>query len=158
MGDYTVGDSSYVRPPSKDGGDTVFYDSCVNNIHNPSIFVVFEKHQIYPEYLIQYSEVIPSYSTSPTYRYTQNSATVNRAAYGPPTQPPAVARAVTQLSATTIWPTSAAASTHQPAPAAASANKPTPTSYAYKPAPVSYSYEHTSKPKPKPKPDSCSMC
>ncbi|KAK1788767.1 hypothetical protein P4O66_002578 [Electrophorus voltai] len=50
VGDFTVGHSSYVRPPSKDGGDTFFYDSCVNDFHSPSIFVVFEKHQIYPEY------------------------------------------------------------------------------------------------------------
>lgn len=56
VGDYTKGDSSYLRPPSKDGGDTVFYDSCVNDVCDPSIFVVFEKHQIYPEYLIQYRD------------------------------------------------------------------------------------------------------
>ncbi|KAL7857936.1 hypothetical protein AOLI_G00180380, partial [Acnodon oligacanthus] len=72
-GDYTVGHSSYVRPPSKDGGDTIFYDSCVDNLHNPSIFVVFEKYQIYPEYLIQYSEA--TYSSSPTNHYPLNSAT-----------------------------------------------------------------------------------
>lgn len=54
VGSYTKGASSYVRPPSKDGGDVNFYDSCVDNVLNPSIFVVFEKHQIYPEYLIQY--------------------------------------------------------------------------------------------------------
>ncbi|XP_067110956.1 protein mono-ADP-ribosyltransferase PARP12-like isoform X2 [Osmerus mordax] len=56
VGDYTRGDSSYLRPPSKDGGDTVFYDSCVDNVTNPSIFVVFEKHQVYPEYLITYGD------------------------------------------------------------------------------------------------------
>ncbi|XP_035257392.1 protein mono-ADP-ribosyltransferase PARP12 isoform X1 [Anguilla anguilla] len=56
VGCYTRGNSSYLRPPSKDGGDSVFYDSCVDDIHNPSIFVVFEKHQVYPEYLIQYCE------------------------------------------------------------------------------------------------------
>ncbi|KAL0962869.1 hypothetical protein UPYG_G00346560 [Umbra pygmaea] len=55
-GDYTKGDPSYLRPPSKDGGDTIFYDSCVDSVSNPSIFVIFEKHQVYPEYLIQYSE------------------------------------------------------------------------------------------------------
>ncbi|MEQ2228654.1 hypothetical protein ILYODFUR_011024 [Ilyodon furcidens] len=54
VGSYTEGKSSYVRPPSKDSGDINFYDSCVDNIANPSIFVVFEKHQIYPEYLLQY--------------------------------------------------------------------------------------------------------
>uniref|UniRef100_A0A8C2H654 Si:ch73-252i11.1 n=1 Tax=Cyprinus carpio TaxID=7962 RepID=A0A8C2H654_CYPCA len=56
VGSYTKGDSSYLRPPSKDGGDTVFYDSCVNDVFDPSIFVVFEKHQIYPEYLIEYRD------------------------------------------------------------------------------------------------------
>lgn len=56
VGDYTKGDSEYLRPPSKDGGDTVFYDSCVNDVYDPAIFVVFEKHQIYPEYLIEYRD------------------------------------------------------------------------------------------------------
>ncbi|XP_014884327.1 poly [ADP-ribose] polymerase 12 isoform X1 [Poecilia latipinna] len=59
VGSYTRGDSSYVRPPSKDGGDINFYDSCVNDIANPSIFVVFEKHQIYPEYLLSYKTTHP---------------------------------------------------------------------------------------------------
>ncbi|KAJ8007069.1 hypothetical protein DPEC_G00113740 [Dallia pectoralis] len=55
-GDYTKGHSSYLRPPSKDGGDIIFYDSCVDDVINPSIFVVFEKHQVYPEYLVHYTE------------------------------------------------------------------------------------------------------
>ncbi|XP_057276588.1 protein mono-ADP-ribosyltransferase PARP12-like [Pezoporus wallicus] len=52
VGEFTVGDSSYVRPPMKDRYS--FYDSCVNSFSNPSIFVIFEKQQIYPEYLIEY--------------------------------------------------------------------------------------------------------
>ncbi|XP_061085365.1 protein mono-ADP-ribosyltransferase PARP12-like [Conger conger] len=56
VGCYTRGDSSYLRPPSKDGGKSVFYDSCVDNLHDPSIFVVFEKHQVYPEYILKYGE------------------------------------------------------------------------------------------------------
>ncbi|NWW27022.1 PAR12 polymerase, partial [Falcunculus frontatus] len=52
VGEFTVGSSDYVRPPMKDSQN--FYDSCVNNSSNPSIFVVFEKQQIYPEYLIEY--------------------------------------------------------------------------------------------------------
>ncbi|XP_048358120.1 protein mono-ADP-ribosyltransferase PARP12-like [Sphaerodactylus townsendi] len=55
VGEFTNGSSHYLRPPAKEGKNTLFYDSCVNNIHNPSIFVIFEKHQIYPEYLIEYS-------------------------------------------------------------------------------------------------------
>ncbi|XP_035466930.1 protein mono-ADP-ribosyltransferase PARP12 isoform X2 [Scophthalmus maximus] len=54
VGHFTRGSSDYRRPPSKDGGDVNFYDSCVDDITDPSIFVVFEKPQIYPEYLLQY--------------------------------------------------------------------------------------------------------
>ncbi|XP_024150472.1 protein mono-ADP-ribosyltransferase PARP12 [Oryzias melastigma] len=59
IGSYTRGSSEYRRPPSKDGGDVNFYDSCVDNVQNPSIFVVFDKPQIYPEYLIQYRATHP---------------------------------------------------------------------------------------------------
>uniref|UniRef100_A0A7N6AK97 Poly (ADP-ribose) polymerase family, member 12a n=1 Tax=Anabas testudineus TaxID=64144 RepID=A0A7N6AK97_ANATE len=54
VGEYTKGSSSYVRPPPK-GKSRTLYDSCVDCERNPSIYVVFEKQQIYPEYLIDYS-------------------------------------------------------------------------------------------------------
>lgn len=54
VGDFTKGSSSYRRAPSKDGGDVNFFDSCVDDVFNPSIFVVFKEHQIYPEYLLKY--------------------------------------------------------------------------------------------------------
>ncbi|CAL8262995.1 unnamed protein product [Merluccius merluccius] len=54
VGEFTTGSSSYARPPSRSTGKGL-YDSCVNNIRDPGIFVVFEKHQIYPEYIIDYS-------------------------------------------------------------------------------------------------------
>ncbi|KAM7002098.1 protein mono-ADP-ribosyltransferase PARP12 [Tautogolabrus adspersus] len=54
VGEYTRGSSSYVRPPPKGDGKTL-YDSCVDRESDPSIYVVFEKQQIYPEYLISYS-------------------------------------------------------------------------------------------------------
>ncbi|XP_037552134.1 protein mono-ADP-ribosyltransferase PARP12-like [Nematolebias whitei] len=75
VGSYIEGSSHYVRPPSKDGGNTNFYDSCVNNVTNPSIFVVFEKHQIYPEYLLHdVSYTIPSKQDSlPTFKTTSFS-------------------------------------------------------------------------------------
>ncbi|XP_072241538.1 protein mono-ADP-ribosyltransferase PARP12 isoform X1 [Leuresthes tenuis] len=53
VGQYTKGRSSYVKPPPK-GGSRTLYDSCVDTESNPSIYVVFEKQQIYPEYLIKY--------------------------------------------------------------------------------------------------------
>ncbi|KAJ3612621.1 hypothetical protein NHX12_020888 [Muraenolepis orangiensis] len=55
-GAHTKGSPCYVRPPSKDGGDAVFYDSCVDDVRSPSIFVVFERAHIYPEYLLTYRD------------------------------------------------------------------------------------------------------
>uniref|UniRef100_A0ABK0M3V1 Poly (ADP-ribose) polymerase family, member 12 n=1 Tax=Rattus norvegicus TaxID=10116 RepID=A0ABK0M3V1_RAT len=55
VGDFVRGSTSFVRPPAKEGQSNAFYDSCVNSMSDPTIFVVFEKHQVYPEYLIQYS-------------------------------------------------------------------------------------------------------
>jgi len=56
VGDYTLGQRGYVRPPPKDLGDPTgdLFDSCVDNIEDPSIFVTFERWQSYPEYLIEY--------------------------------------------------------------------------------------------------------
>ncbi|KAF7667404.1 hypothetical protein LDENG_00063480 [Lucifuga dentata] len=54
VGEYTKGNVRYVRPPAK-GTSNNLYDSCVDSETNPSIFVIFEKQQIYPEYLIEYS-------------------------------------------------------------------------------------------------------
>ncbi|KAG5267424.1 hypothetical protein AALO_G00221590, partial [Alosa alosa] len=56
VGDFTLGHPDYNKPPFKDEDKTAAFDSCVNKIQNPSTFVVFEKNQIYPEYLIQYEE------------------------------------------------------------------------------------------------------
>ncbi|XP_075711779.1 protein mono-ADP-ribosyltransferase PARP12-like [Rhinoderma darwinii] len=54
VGDFIRGSSSFLRPPSKSSSS--FYDSCVDSASHPSIFVIFEKHQICPEYLIKYTE------------------------------------------------------------------------------------------------------
>ncbi|NWW21888.1 PAR12 polymerase, partial [Falcunculus frontatus] len=54
VGDYVKGNATYVRPPRKCADKVWFYDSCVDDELNPSVFVVFEKHQIYPEYIIEY--------------------------------------------------------------------------------------------------------
>ncbi|KAG8438725.1 hypothetical protein GDO86_005063 [Hymenochirus boettgeri] len=56
VGDFVNGDSTFKRPPLRYGSSTLCYDSCVDNVSNPSIFVVFEKHQVYPEYLLEYQE------------------------------------------------------------------------------------------------------
>ena len=66
VGSYTTGHSSYRRPPPKKPSDPAsdLYDSCVDSQSNPTIFVVFDTDQFYPEYLIEYSTV--SQTTSAT--------------------------------------------------------------------------------------------
>uniref|UniRef100_A0A8C5PLM9 Poly [ADP-ribose] polymerase n=1 Tax=Leptobrachium leishanense TaxID=445787 RepID=A0A8C5PLM9_9ANUR len=64
VGDYVLGNPSYKRPPSKPGSQTQSFNSCVDDKHHPSIFVVFESAQIYPEYLIMYEEEKKSCSIS----------------------------------------------------------------------------------------------
>ena len=57
VGAYAVGHSSYRRPPQKDPTNPAsdLYDSCVDYEPFPTIFVVFDTDQFYPEYIIEYS-------------------------------------------------------------------------------------------------------
>ncbi|XP_066927666.1 protein mono-ADP-ribosyltransferase PARP12-like [Clytia hemisphaerica] len=50
------GCSTYTRPPERE--KNILYDSCVNDIIDPSIFVIFERDQFYPRYLIKYKRSI----------------------------------------------------------------------------------------------------
>ena len=54
VGQYTLGGSSMVVPPAKDPDNNphILFDSLVNNISEPTIFVVGPDAQSYPEYLI----------------------------------------------------------------------------------------------------------
>uniref|UniRef100_A0ACB8FNK2 Uncharacterized protein n=1 Tax=Sphaerodactylus townsendi TaxID=933632 RepID=A0ACB8FNK2_9SAUR len=56
VGDYIQGNVAYLRPPHRPDQRNSFYDSCVDILLDPSIFVIFEKHQIYPEYIIEYRQ------------------------------------------------------------------------------------------------------
>ena len=57
VGSYTEGRSGYRRPPPKNRSNPAsdLYDSCVDDEYYPSIFVVFDTDQFYPEYIIKYS-------------------------------------------------------------------------------------------------------
>eukprot|EP00058_Branchiostoma_floridae_P019229 XP_002604719.1 hypothetical protein BRAFLDRAFT_280943 [Branchiostoma floridae] len=57
VGQYAKGDRSCCRPPPLNEADPYGqgYDSCVDDVNNPNVFVVFESSQCYPEYLIEYS-------------------------------------------------------------------------------------------------------
>ena len=75
-GEYCEGSANLVRPPPKDPSkpNDDLYDSCVDNVCNPSIFVTFDRYQSYPEYLIEYTQNVPpddwmqssGWSTRPT--------------------------------------------------------------------------------------------
>ncbi|XP_032257374.1 zinc finger CCCH-type antiviral protein 1 isoform X2 [Phoca vitulina] len=51
VGDFTQGEMGSTGPPPPP------YDSYVDIRLNPSVFVIFEKNQIYPEYVIEYTEL-----------------------------------------------------------------------------------------------------
>ncbi|KAK6178592.1 hypothetical protein SNE40_013346 [Patella caerulea] len=53
VGDYTQGNSAYRVPPNKPGGTQV-YNSLVDNTSNPSMYIIFNDTQAYPEYLITF--------------------------------------------------------------------------------------------------------
>ncbi|XP_019641150.1 PREDICTED: poly [ADP-ribose] polymerase 14-like isoform X1 [Branchiostoma belcheri] len=53
VGEYTAGKSGLLEPPPKNPSNAaVRYDSVVDNVKNPSIFVVFHDTDAYPEYHI----------------------------------------------------------------------------------------------------------
>lgn len=55
VGDYTVGRSGLLIPPARNPSDpTDAYDSVVDQVPNPAIFVVFYDWQCYPDYLITF--------------------------------------------------------------------------------------------------------
>lgn len=53
-GDFTLGQKGMVTPPAKNPGSTDLYDSVVDIVANPTMFVVFHDTQAYPEYLITF--------------------------------------------------------------------------------------------------------
>jgi len=55
VGEYTLGRRGLLTPPPKNPVDpTDIYDSVVDQVPNPRIFVVFYDWQCYPEYLITF--------------------------------------------------------------------------------------------------------
>ena len=53
VGQYCLGSSNIKKPPPINSEQPeILFDSLVNNINDPSIFVVYYDNQSYPEYLI----------------------------------------------------------------------------------------------------------
>ena len=56
VGSYTQGTPTMKRPPSREDSTSKkeLYDSCVDNVERPTIFVLFNPDQYYPSFLIKY--------------------------------------------------------------------------------------------------------
>jgi poly [ADP-ribose] polymerase 7/11/12/13 len=56
VGRSALGSSTCNRPPPIDAKQPygVLYDSCVDNVAKPTIYVIFDDHRTYPEFLIEY--------------------------------------------------------------------------------------------------------
>ena len=57
VGSFAQGEASMKKPPPKSDSSASkkeLYDSCVDNVDRPSIFVLFNSDQYYPTFLIQY--------------------------------------------------------------------------------------------------------
>ena len=63
VGRYTIGGKGMKAPPSRNDPDNpgVRYDSVVDNVQNPSIFVKFVDNHCYPEYLITFARASIGY-------------------------------------------------------------------------------------------------
>lgn len=57
VGECTLGKAGYRKPPPIDPSAPYgrCYDACVNDMTNPTIFVIFNSAQCYPEYIIEYT-------------------------------------------------------------------------------------------------------
>ncbi|RVE68775.1 hypothetical protein OJAV_G00095060 [Oryzias javanicus] len=55
VGDFTQGSQGLIVPPAKSGQSADLYDSVTDNTNTPSMFVVFNDSQAYPEYLITFT-------------------------------------------------------------------------------------------------------
>uniref|UniRef100_A0A3B3CK10 Poly [ADP-ribose] polymerase n=1 Tax=Oryzias melastigma TaxID=30732 RepID=A0A3B3CK10_ORYME len=53
-GDFTPGQQNMIAPPPKSSGSIKLFDSVVDRMANPSMFVIFHDTQAYPEYLITF--------------------------------------------------------------------------------------------------------
>uniref|UniRef100_A0A3Q3M6T9 Poly [ADP-ribose] polymerase n=1 Tax=Mastacembelus armatus TaxID=205130 RepID=A0A3Q3M6T9_9TELE len=53
-GDYTAGQQNMIEPPAKGTAAHQLYDSVVDNLIKPSMFIIFHDAQAYPEYLITF--------------------------------------------------------------------------------------------------------
>ena len=51
-GEFCLGESNAAVPPARTGD--ILFDSTVDNVRDPSIFVTYHDAQAYPEYLVKF--------------------------------------------------------------------------------------------------------
>ena len=52
-GEFTTGSQNMLTPPPKDPNNKhISYDSVVDNVQDPQVFVIFQDALVYPDYLI----------------------------------------------------------------------------------------------------------
>ena len=51
-GEYTAGRAGIITPPVKNVDTQAWFDSVCDNVISPSMFIVFDDTQAYPEYLV----------------------------------------------------------------------------------------------------------
>lgn len=55
-GDFALGQKNMITAPVKDSTGIQKYDSVVDNVAKPNMFVIFHDCQAYPEYLITFKQ------------------------------------------------------------------------------------------------------
>ena len=56
VGKYCRGVKDALTPDIRDAANHLMYDSTVDNVKNPSIFVTYNDAQAYPEYLVKFKQ------------------------------------------------------------------------------------------------------
>lgn len=57
-GEYALGQKDIVAPPTKGSNSVDLFDSVVDNMNSPNMFIVFHDDYAYPEYLITFKWVL----------------------------------------------------------------------------------------------------
>ena len=70
VGRSTLGNAQMKRPPPLDPNSPLeLFDSCVNFENDPTIYVIFERDQCYPRYLITYKDDITGNNAPNVYQH-----------------------------------------------------------------------------------------
>jgi len=107
VGKSVLGVSDYKRPPPLDPNQPHLglYDTCVDDVASPSIFVVFDNVQCYPEFLIEYKDLRPPIDSSAVHVASSLSApTSNQQSSAAHAAAPSVSHGGVPLSGATTVP------------------------------------------------------